>query len=68
MYTDDLFQQNGSKICPNLASHDDILNTVFGYLAHSITSVTACQLLEDLLQSRRHVLNLNTISQYLKTQ
>ena len=55
----------GEELSRRLTEHDDMLSYVFTLLGHGKTCITACQFLEDLLQARKEVLNLSTISEYL---
>ena len=43
---------------------DDVLNYVFTLLSHTKTFINSCQLIEDMLQSKRQVLDLHRISKY----
>ena len=58
-------QKGGDELSQRLASHDDHLSYLFTLLTHDKTFITACQFLEDLLQARKSVLNLNTIRECL---
>lgn len=51
----------GEQVTCKLLESDDVLNYVFTLLAHQKTFVNACQLIEDMLQSRRDVLDLHRI-------
>lgn len=53
--------KEGDKLAERLSEDDDLLNYTFTLLAYDQTFLTACQLVEDLLQSRKHVLNLTSI-------
>ena len=56
-----LLQDIGESVTKDLSQHEDILNYCFTLLAHDKTYLMACQFLEDMLQARRQVLNLNSI-------
>jgi hypothetical protein len=47
-----------------LMEDDDVLNYVFTLLSHTKTFINSCQLIEDMLQSKRQVLDLHRISKY----
>ncbi|KAJ8302972.1 hypothetical protein KUTeg_019368 [Tegillarca granosa] len=51
----------GEKVTKQLMENDDVLNYVFTLLAHQKTFINSCQLIEDLLQSSREVLDLHRI-------
>lgn len=51
----------GEHVAGKLLECDDILNYVFTLLAHKKTYISACQLIEDMLQSRKDVLDLHRI-------
>ncbi|XP_074645755.1 short transient receptor potential channel 4-associated protein-like [Tubulanus polymorphus] len=51
----------GTKVAKELAWQDDLLSYMFSLLAYKKTYITACDLIEDLLQSRRQVFNLSGI-------
>ncbi|XP_033753998.1 short transient receptor potential channel 4-associated protein-like [Pecten maximus] len=51
----------GDKVTAQLMANDDVLNYVFTLLAHQKTFINSCQLVEDMLQSRREVLDLHRI-------
>ncbi|KAL8560898.1 hypothetical protein ACOMHN_059082 [Nucella lapillus] len=51
----------GERVAGKLLECDDILNYVFTLLAHKKTYISACQLVEDMLQSRKDVLDLHRI-------
>ncbi|XP_069114427.1 short transient receptor potential channel 4-associated protein-like [Argopecten irradians] len=51
----------GDKVTAQLMASDDVLNYVFTLLAHQKTFINSCQLVEDMLQSRREVLDLHRI-------
>ncbi|KAK2149750.1 hypothetical protein LSH36_438g02046 [Paralvinella palmiformis] len=55
-------EKYGEELACQIAEHDDVLDYVFTLLQHDKTCLTACQFLEDLLQARKQVLNLNNIS------
>lgn len=55
------FQNVGEKVTKQLMENDDVLNYVFTLLAHQKTFINSCQLIEDLLQSSREVLDLHRI-------
>ena len=55
-------QKYGEELGREIAEHDDVLDYVFTLLGHDKTCLTACQFIEDLLQARKQVLNLNSIS------
>ena len=59
-----LVQKGGDELAEKLALHDDCLSYLFTLLAHEKTFITACQFLEDLLQARKSVLNLTSISEW----
>ncbi|XP_041375962.1 short transient receptor potential channel 4-associated protein-like [Gigantopelta aegis] len=50
------------KVSHELLTNDDIINYIFTLLAHKKTFINACQLIEDMLQSRREVLDLHRIT------
>eukprot|EP00918_Siedleckia_nematoides_P024820 GHVU01053597.1.p1 GENE.GHVU01053597.1~~GHVU01053597.1.p1 ORF type:complete len:770 (-),score=71.82 GHVU01053597.1:2839-5148(-) len=52
----------GEDLAQNLTERDDILNYLFVLLTHDKSCLNACQFLEDLLQARRTVLNLQSIN------
>ncbi|XP_060063786.1 short transient receptor potential channel 4-associated protein-like [Ylistrum balloti] len=52
----------GDKVTAQLMASDDVLNYVFTLLAHQKTFINSCQLVEDMLQSRREVLDLHRIN------
>jgi Trpc4-associated protein len=54
--------EQGEELAASLTKHEDILNYMFTLLTYDKTCLTACQFLEDMLQARRQVLNLNNIS------
>ena len=63
--TNSLFlQKDGEEIAQGLMVHMETYNYMFTLLAHDKTCMPACQFLEDLLQSRKQVLNLTQISKY----
>ncbi|XP_061163195.1 short transient receptor potential channel 4-associated protein-like isoform X1 [Saccostrea echinata] len=51
----------GEQVTAILMADDEVLNYVFTLLAHQKTFINACQLIEDMLQSRREVLDLHRI-------
>lgn len=51
----------GERVTLKVLSKDDVLNYIFTLLAHKKTFIAACQLLEDMLQIRREVLDLHKI-------
>ncbi|XP_056008894.1 short transient receptor potential channel 4-associated protein-like [Ostrea edulis] len=51
----------GDKVTSILMSDDEVLNYVFTLLANQKTFINACQLVEDMLQSRKEVLDLHRI-------
>ncbi|XP_046354542.1 short transient receptor potential channel 4-associated protein-like isoform X1 [Haliotis rubra] len=52
----------GERVTTELMRSDDTLNYIFTLLAHQKTFVNACQLIEDMLQSRKEVLDLHRIT------
>lgn len=56
------FKNIGEELARGLTEREDILNYLFVLLTHDKTCLNACQFLEDLLQARRTVLNLQSIS------
>ncbi|KAK6185324.1 hypothetical protein SNE40_007584 [Patella caerulea] len=52
----------GEKVTSELMKSDDIMNYVFTLLAHPKTFINSCQLIEDMLQSKREVLDLHRIN------
>lgn len=56
------FQTVGESLTSDLMSNDDVMNYLFTLLAHKKTFIDACQLIEDMLQSRKEVLDLHKIS------
>lgn len=52
----------GDQVTNKLMDNDELLNYVFTLLAHPKTFVNACQLIEDMLQSRKDVLDLHRIT------
>lgn len=52
----------GDRVIDMLMENDDVLNYTFTLLAHSKTFINACQLIEDMLQSKRQVLDLHRIT------
>lgn len=52
----------GERVTLKVLSKDDVLNYIFTLLAHKKTFIAACQLLEDMLQIRREVLDLHKIT------
>lgn len=59
-----IFQPMGDQVTCKLLESDDVLNYVFTLLAHPKTFINACQLIEDMLQSRKDVLDLHRIREY----
>lgn len=57
-------QSIGEQVTSLLMVDDEVLNYVFTLLAHQKTFINACQLIEDMLQSRKEVLDLHRISKY----
>lgn len=57
-------QSIGEQVTSLLMVDDEVLNYVFTLLAHQKTFINACQLIEDMLQSRKEVLDLHRISEY----
>ena len=57
-----LLQDLGERLTAELTVHEDILTYCFRLLAHDKTCLMACQFLEDLLQARRQVLNLQSVT------
>lgn len=57
------FQPMGDQVTSKLLECDDVLNYVFTLLAHEKTFINSCQLIEDMLQSRKDVLDLHRISE-----
>lgn len=55
------FQVVGEKIIAKLMECDEILNYVFTLLSHKKTFINSCQLIEDMLQSKREVIDLHRI-------
>ena len=51
----------GETLGKKLTQNNDMMMYVFTLLAHKKTHMTACQFLEDILQARKTVLNLNTV-------
>lgn len=51
----------GEQVTSLLMVDDEVLNYVFTLLAHQKTFINACQLIEDMLQSRKEVLDLHRI-------
>ncbi|KAL5022171.1 hypothetical protein ScPMuIL_001326 [Solemya velum] len=51
----------GEKIISKLMECDEILNYVFTLLSHKKTFINSCQLIEDMLQSKREVIDLHRI-------
>ena len=60
-----VFQSIAEKVSQELLCNDDTINYIFTLLAHKKTFINACQLIEDMLQSRREVLDLHRISEYI---
>lgn len=54
----------GEKVTTLLMEQDDILSYMFTLLAQKKTFINACQLIEDMLQSKKILLDLNNISKY----
>ncbi|KAK7115154.1 short transient receptor potential channel 4-associated protein-like isoform X2 [Littorina saxatilis] len=52
----------GDQVTSKLLECDDVLNYVFTLLAHEKTFINSCQLIEDMLQSRKDVLDLHRIT------
>lgn len=52
----------GEKLAKELSETTDSLSYIFSLLAYDKTCHTACQFIEDLLQSRRGVLGLSTVA------
>ncbi|KAK3605673.1 hypothetical protein CHS0354_013470 [Potamilus streckersoni] len=52
----------GDKITKTLMDEEDVLNYLFTLLAYQKTFVNACQLVEDMLQCKKIVLDLHSIS------
>lgn len=59
-----IFQPKGERVTLKVLSKDDVLNYIFTLLAHKKTFIAACQLLEDMLQIRREVLDLHKICKF----
>ena len=57
-------QPVGDQVTSKLLECDDVLNYVFTLLASQKTFVNSCQLIEDMLQSRKDVLDLHRIREY----
>ena len=54
-------QPVGDQVTSKLLESDEVLNYVFTLLASQKTFVNSCQLIEDMLQSRKDVLDLHRI-------
>ena len=54
-------QPVGDQVTSKLLESDEVLNYIFTLLASQKTFVNACQLIEDMLQSRKDVLDLHRI-------
>lgn len=54
--------RQGEQVTTKLVDEDDVMDYVFSLLAYDETCLTACQLIEDMLQARNTVLNLNLIT------
>ncbi|VDI28622.1 Trpc4-associated protein [Mytilus galloprovincialis] len=52
----------GDHVINILMEDDEVLNYVFTLLSHTKTFINACQLVEDMLQSKRQVLDLHRIT------
>lgn len=57
-------QPVGDQVTSKLLESDEVLNYVFTLLASQKTFVNSCQLIEDMLQSRKDVLDLHRIREY----
>ena len=55
-------QTIGEQVTTLLMEQDDILSYMFTLLAQQKTFINACQLIEDMLQSKKILLDLNKIS------
>ena len=51
----------GEDLATKLSNDEGLLQYVFSLLAQKKTHMTACQFIEDMLQSRKTVLNLNSM-------
>lgn len=52
----------GDQVINMLMEDDEVLNYVFTLLTHKKTFINSCQLIEDMLQSKRQVLDLHRIT------
>ena len=57
-----ILQTVGEQVTTLLMEQDDILSYMFTLLAQQKTFINACQLIEDMLQSKKILLDLNKIS------
>ena len=57
-----IFQSVGDQVINVLMEDDEVINYIFTLLAHNKTFINSCQLIEDMLQSKRQVLDLHRIS------
>ncbi len=56
-----LKEPGGGELSEKLTQDEVLMQYVFTLLTHKKTYMTACQFLEDMLQARRNVLNLNSV-------
>ena len=54
----------GQDLSDKLSNNEELLQYVFSLLSQKKTHMTACQFIEDILQSRKTVLNLNTMRKH----
>ena len=47
-----------------LMDQEDVLSYMFTLLVHQKTFINSCQLIEDMLQSKKILLDLNKIREY----
>ncbi|XP_052817711.1 short transient receptor potential channel 4-associated protein-like isoform X2 [Mya arenaria] len=52
----------GEEVTTYLMEQEDVLSYMFTLLAHQKTFINACQLIEDMLQSKKILLDLNKIN------
>ena len=60
-----LLQTVGEQVTSLLMEQDDILSYMFTLLAQKKTFINSCQLIEDMLQTKKILLDLNKISMLL---
>jgi len=59
------FQTVGEAVTSYLMEQENVLSYMFTLLTHQKTFINACQLIEDMLQSKKILLDLNKIRKSL---